>query len=225
MRDQEKIIQRIDDLIQKGNQVLSTSYIPQGIISMSSPCVDKQAMANFRTSSLLFLSQIAGENSEPYKEFKEQCSADYASDVKKGLGILEAFKDAVENGYLQKFEDIVAAGIFSDFIEMADHLLDNKYHHPAASLLGAVLEDSLRKICKKHDINIGKESNCNLSKLNKLLCDNNIYNRIIFKQIDTWKEIRNQVNHGRFDEIKDKIKLEDVKEMSKGIQRFLSEYL
>ncbi len=221
MMDKEKIIQRIDDLIHKGNQALSTSYTPQGITSLSGPYVDEQAMANFRTSSLNFLSQIAGENSDSYKEFKERCSTDYAYQVKKGLGILEAFKDDIETGYLQKFEDIVAADIFSDFIEMADHLLDNKYHHPAASLLGAVLEDSLRKICKKNDIHIRKESRSSLSKLNKLLCDKKIYNKITFKQIDACTAIRNQADHGRFKEIK----LGDVKKMSEDVQRFLSEYL
>ena len=214
MMDKEKTIQRINRLIDTGSQALKTEELT--VVTV----------ANFKIGSLSFLSKIAGENSNYYKEFKEQCNCYddnqcYYMDVQKGLGILEAFKDDVENGYLQKFEDIVAADIFSDFIEMADHLLDNKYHHPAASLLGAVLEDSLRKICKKNDINIGKESSSSLSKLNKLLCDKKIYNKITFKQVDACTAIRNQADHGRFKEIK----LGDVKKMSEDVQRFLSEYL
>ena len=40
---------------------------------------------------------------------------------------------------------LLQAEVFADFLEMAEHLLDNGYKDPAAVLQGAVLEDSLKK--------------------------------------------------------------------------------
>jgi hypothetical protein len=41
---------------------------------------------------------------------------------------------------------LVSAEVFNDFLDMSAHLLDNGYYQAAGSLVGAVLEDSLRRV-------------------------------------------------------------------------------
>ena len=42
---------------------------------------------------------------------------------------------------------LVSAEIFSDFLEMAAHVLEQDYKDPAAVMIGTVLEENLRQLC------------------------------------------------------------------------------
>jgi hypothetical protein len=55
-----------------------------------------------------------------------------------GLAILEAAKEELGYGPLSKIESLVSAEIFTDFLDMAQHLLEAGYKDPSASLIGAV---------------------------------------------------------------------------------------
>ncbi|MDQ6985209.1 MAG: hypothetical protein Q9M91_02850 [Candidatus Dojkabacteria bacterium] len=59
--------------------------------------------------------------------------------------------------------------IFTDFLEMASHILSQGYKDPAASLIGAVLEDGLRKLCQANDIKV--KTSDDIASLNTKLAD------------------------------------------------------
>ena len=61
------------------------------------------------------------------------------------------------NSLLAKFHELVHADIFTDFLEMADYLLEEGYKDPAAVLAGGTLEEHLRKLCHKKNIEIMKD--------------------------------------------------------------------
>lgn len=63
-------------------------------------------------------------------------------------------KEDVELGHLARVRALITADVFSDFLEMADHLLDAGYKDPAASLVGAVLENGLRTVATDHHITV-----------------------------------------------------------------------
>ena len=109
--------------------------------------------------------------------------------------------------------------IFTDFLDMAKHLLEAEYKDPSASLVGAVLEDGLRKICEIHSVQV--KGSDDIGALNTKLADKEVYNRLVQKQIQAWKAIRNSADHGKFDDYKK----EDVAAMLQGVQRFLTENL
>ena len=48
-----------------------------------------------------------------------------------------------------------------------------------------------------------------------------VYNRLTFKKIQTWKELRDQAAHGNFSEYGD----DDVEDVMKGVTSFLEQYL
>jgi hypothetical protein len=114
---------------------------------------------------------------------------------------------------------LVAAEILGDFIEQAQTLLDAGYYVPAASLAGAVLEDSLRKLCEQKGIPIPEDTKIN--KLNRSLAKSGAYNNLTQKQITAQEELRNNADHGQHE----RFTSEDVDGMVKWVRRFAEEYL
>jgi hypothetical protein len=47
---------------------------------------------------------------------------------------------------MQTVAELIHAGVFDDFLEMANELLTEGYQHPAAVIGGSVLEEHLRKL-------------------------------------------------------------------------------
>ena len=114
---------------------------------------------------------------------------------------------------------LVAAELLGDFIEQAEALVKEGYHVPAASLVGAVLEDTLRKLCEAH--NIGVPHKTKISRLNAALAKAGIYNKLVQKRITALADTRNNADHGYFD----KFSREDVEDMVSWIRRFTADYL
>ncbi len=210
--DTQRVLERLESLISIGEKVL---YTP----GSGSDSVDVGLFQQWRTSSLAFLNTTFGSGSIHYREFEERCKQNWCYEAECGLAILRAAKEDIEGGYLQKVETLVSASVFTDFLDMAEHLLTNGYKDPAASLVGAVLEDGLRRICAKN--NLAVKSDDNISSLNQKLADKSVYNRLQQREIEVWNKLRDYADHGHFDEYKS----DDVKNMLAGVSKFLSEYL
>ncbi len=201
----DKLMSRMNQLLELGEEVLSTwsGHYDDG--------VKAEMFYHWKASSLSALQNIFGDNSTHFRGFQQDCRLNWHHEAVIGQGILKAAKEDIEGGYLAKLEAMVAADVFSDFLEMAEHLLDNGFYHPAASLIGAVLEDGLRKIAKNKDI----------SSLNGKLADKQVYNRLVQKQVKLWEDIRNNADHGKFSVYTPEM----VKDMVSGVRRFLIDYL
>jgi len=64
-------------------------------------------------------------------------------------GILAALRSDVDGDYLQPLAELIRADLFSDFLSMAEYLLDGGYKEAAAVLIGGVLEEQLRNLAIK----------------------------------------------------------------------------
>jgi hypothetical protein len=210
----KKVLKRLDFLIGIGNTVSSACSLRENGKNVDAV----EAFSHWRTSSLSFLRTFPSEYIYS-REFEARCKILSLGDVEQGLGILNAARDDIGGGYLQKIETLVSAEVFSNFLDMARHLLDNDYKDPAASLVGAVLEDSLRRICSSNNITV--KSDDNISSLNKKLADKEVYNRLKQREIEVWNKLRDYADHGHFDQYKQ----DDVRDMLQGVRKFLSEYL
>jgi len=102
---------------------------------------------------------------------------------------------------------------------MAEHLLDQKYFAVVPSLVGAVLEDGLRKIAKRKDLTVKHDDN--IAGLNTRLFDAKAYSPLFRKKIEVWNNIRNNADHGKF-ELNSQ---QDVGQMLEGVRGFLAEHL
>jgi len=207
----KRILERLGSLISMGETVIKSTR--------DNYEVEGDLFHQWRTSSLALLSATLGPESVHYREFEECCKKSLCHQAIQGLGILKAVREDIAGGYLQKVEMLVSASVFSDFLEMAEHLLDNGFKDPAASLIGAVLEDGLRRICRNNDLPV--KSDDNISSLNRKLADKDVYNRLQQREIEVWNKLRDYADHGHFDEYK----IDNVKDMLEGVQKFLSGYL
>jgi len=211
----KKIIDRLGNLIKLGESVLETSnYDP------SEECyvVNSGLFQQWYTSSVTLLRTFP----KGYiydSQFGENCRTNTCGDVELGVGILRAAKEDIESGVLHEVADIISAEIFDDFLDMAEHLLDKGYKDPAASLIGAVLENELRRMCRDNKITV--KSDDNIGSLNTKLFQKPVYGKPQMRQISIWQAIRDSADHGKFEDYN----AESVKNMYEGARNFLASKL
>jgi hypothetical protein len=176
-------------------------------------------LAGWQPRAMTAIASIVGTDHPYYAAFKEDAPSGIEASAGKGASILEALKADIEAGYLRRQEDLVAAAVFSDFLDMAGHLLEGGYYHAAASLTGAVVEDGLRRIATASGVAVGPKADINA--LSSKLRDKGIYSRLVAKRVTMWAEIRNNADHALWDQVT----IEDVAEMYKGVTAFMAERL
>ena len=203
MDSKEKTLEYIEFLIRKGTESAN----------------NKGEIVGWCTQAVQFVSNLLGEKSVYAEQFASLLAYSDNRATLLGVPILKSLKEDIQLGALNKIQALVAAEVFADFLEMSSHLLDSGYKDPAASLIGAVLENELRRIAKMN--NVPTKNDATIDSLNQELTKAGVYNQIKKKQVDYWRAIRNNADHGKFDEYK----IDDVKEMLRGVTQFLSEYL
>jgi hypothetical protein len=143
-------------------------------------------------------------------------------DSDKFIGVLLAVEDDLRNGMLVNIQEMVTAEVFDDMMDMAGYLLEQGYHLPSVAIAGAVLEDTLRKLCEKSSISW--EGDSSISKLNVALYKANIYDKVQFSQVDAWGKLRNKVDHGDF-KAASEVDPNDVEQMVSGLRNFVFKHL
>jgi len=150
----DDLLKRADELIKKGQNVLSTQkHCGLGV------AVDFGQLKGSRTACLSFIERIYSSSHPHYKEFDEIVKDQDPSYTEAGVEILRTIKAEIAGGWLFTVKGVIAAEIFSDFLEMAEHLLSQGYKDPAAVMIGSTLEEHLRQLCLKHNIDIEVEKN------------------------------------------------------------------
>src|SRR5438309_1717122 len=102
--------------------------------------------------------------------------------------------------YWLTLKALVEAEVLDDFIEQAERLAEAGYYPAAASLGGAILEDTLRKICDHRSIEYPPKTS--IEVLNVALAKAEVYGQLQKKRITHLAELRNKADHGQFDQIK-----------------------
>ena len=119
---------------------------------------------------------------------------------------------------------LIAAELFADFLEMADHLLQQGYKDPAAVIIGSVLEEHLRQLCNANSISTESKNNKGIlipkkaDRLNSDLAKENVYSKLDQKAVTMWLDLRNKAAHGKYDEYTS----EQVTNMYSGITEFMA---
>lgn len=124
-------------------------------------------------------------------------------------GILRALKADYSAGRLQSFTELIHADLFSDFLEMAQHLLSEGYKDAAAVIAGSVLEGHLRQLCEKHGIATAANGKPKKAEaINSDLVAAGVYQKLDQKNVTAWLGLRNCAAHGRYSEYtKDQVAL------------------
>jgi len=158
-------------------------------------------VTRWRTGAEHLLIQLVGTKSPYYGRFVELVNRDksgYHEYVDSCVAIIEAVRDDLRTGRLRSFRRLAEVEVFADFIDMAQHILDNGYYGAAASLTGGVLERGLRDIAEQNGIALGAAGN--LPGLNARLAQAGVYNALRQKEVQYYIDIRNKASHGHFDQ-------------------------
>ena len=202
----EDLIQRIDQLIKSADEVIQTEETRRiGTHVSIHTYVNGESFHAFRSASLSFLAMTFGKDHTHYDEFNSKTSKETPYHTKIGRGILSAAREELAGGWLTTTKGLISAEIFSDFLEMAQHLLEEGYKDPAAVMAGSVLEKHLRQLCQKHSIptEITKQDRPQPKKadaLNSDLAKKEVYNRLDQKNVTAWLDLRNKAAHGKYED-------------------------
>ena len=220
MTTDEKIRNRLGELLKQGEAVLATRRSP-GPNVIGPDRVDHQLAHQWATSAQSLLIRIFGPESQHYKNFTAQVGKDWFgySDAYCGQGVLKAAEDDYASGQLVELRRLVEAEVFDDFLEQAEHLLGSGYYQPAGVIAGCVLEDGLRKLCGKHAISISDRPK--LDTMNADLAKAGVYNKLVQKRVTTLADLRNKAAHGEWTAFGE----QDVREMVSAVRRFMEEFL
>jgi len=171
----------------------------------------------FRAEVENLVNKVCGVNSAHAASLKKIDDRNYT--FANVYGVLKAAYQDYQDGLLIELRRLVRADLLDDFLSQAEMLLEQGYHIAAASLCGAVLEDTLRKLCDVNSITYPDKTK--IDALNVELAKRDIYDKLIQKEITAKADLRNNADHGKFAEVREP----DVKDMVRWIRRFVTERL
>ena len=117
------------------------------------------------------------------------------------VGVVRALREDYVGGYMQTVEELIHAGVFDDFLDMANELLAKGYKDPSAVLGGSVLEEHLRKLASRAGVAISSDDRpMKADRLNADLVKASVYNVLEQKGVTAWLDLRNKAAHGHYDE-------------------------
>jgi hypothetical protein len=219
------VIERLDSLIEQGELILANPKVVGGTGGMIARATypvqrlpDVELYARWHSQSIALLSDLLGPNHTYTKQFEKAASDQSAlASVQYGQGVLRATRMDATGGHLARVRTLMVAEVFDDFLAMADHLMSQNYKDAAAMLIGAVLEDGLRRIATRLD----PTATGNMNALNTFCYGKDAYNKLVFRRVQAWTDIRNFADHSDFGQYS----IDDVRQMLTGIRGFLTEHL
>ncbi len=218
---EDKIEAKFGKLVSEGRNMLSQCGFDGSEYRHRFPPMSEYT--RFRTEAMNLIHKVCGPSSSHYEAIKSLAESKqttlnsyYYSNC---LGVLEAAYADFRDGFLSELKLLLRADLLDDFLSQAEALLEQGFHIAAASLAGAVLEDTLRKMCDKRSISYGAKTK--IDALNSELAKADAYDKLIQKELTAKADLRNNADHGHFD----KVRAQDVADMVRWIRRFVTENL
>jgi hypothetical protein len=220
----EQISKRFEELLRQGEKILSTrqtgSSFGRDVAVIAPDYVDDALAQEWATSCLSFLGRIMGKDSEHYRRYEENVGeVSTHHHAARACAVLRAAKADYEGGYLLDTRKLIQAEVFDEFLEQAEYFLNDGYFQVAAVVAGAVLEDSLRKLCATKHITLPAEPK--LDWMNGELAKSGLYDKLVQKKVIWLADIRNKAAHGKWTEFTK----EDASEMVRAVRRIITDFL
>jgi len=165
-----------------------------------------EEITSLKTRIIATIKRITGTNSSYYREIQEIKELKKPIDSKKlkyFIGPLDALYSDLQSDYLKSLSELISGDIFSDYLDMAEHLFNESYKDAAAVIAGSTLEEHLRKLCQNFSIDITIKTKKGIKpkkadQMNSDLVKQNVYSTSEQKQITAWLAIRNDAAHGNY---------------------------
>ena len=168
-----------------------------------SDVISNTKIMRLNTRCITVVERVSGFNSTYSKEVRRiSKETRYPhTNVVKEMGVVEALLSDIESGYVKTIEEEIHGDVFSDYLEMASHLVSQGYKDAAAVMAGSTLEVHLRKLCDKNDIDTlkGDGKPKKADSLNAELAKAGVYTKLDQKNVTAWLGLRNHAAHGDYD--------------------------
>lgn len=212
------LLERLNYVEQRARETLATQHQDS-----YSKYISSAPFNGFRSAALSFLKSTFGESDTYYIEFYQNTERAGYHELLSAMEILKSLRAEIENNWLSSLKGLISAEIFTDFLEMAEHLLENKFKDASAVIIGSVLEEHLRQLCSKHGVDSNYEKDGDLipkkaERINSDLASAEIYNKLDQKNVTAWLDLRNKAAHGKYSEYE----IEQVRIMYSGVSDFIT---
>lgn len=142
---------------------------------------------------------------------------------KRMAGVLASLRADINSGYLRSVSELIHGELFGDFLEMAQHLVDEGYKDAAAVIAGSALEAHIRQLSQKAGIALETSDSSGIrpkkaDTLNAELAKSSVYSKLDQKNVTSWLALRNDAAHGHYDRYEET----QVKLLIAGIRDFIS---
>jgi len=138
--------------------------------------------------------------------------------LQKMHGVLRSVTTEAETGLLDKIENQIFASAFDDFLDHATDYHKSGKVKEAAVLAAAVLEDALKRLASKHEI---QAAGVSLDPLIDELVKAGVFTSVKAKRMKSFAGVRNSALHAEWD----KLELRDVGATIDGVRELLDVYL
>ncbi len=223
--DKNKVLKRIDGVLEYTQETIKDS-IQRMINVQNYPDFKDNLLSQLNVSVIIKLKQtikdIAPKNSE-YWLYANSLMEPYSFKMIPNLtGILNSLRDDYANDFLNSFNEIIDADIFTDILEQAEYLLSLGYFRPSAVVAGVALESHLRKLAEKNQIPITSDNGkyVKADSLNGDLLKNQVIDKTMNKSITSWLGLRNDAAHPDANQINERM----IDPMIAGIKVFIEKH-
>lgn len=193
---ESRYVQQLDDVLGEYEREAASINRPSGGHATA------RSSTRFLTRARAVIERIAGTGSA----YRDQCDdilSEHAVEAWKAsrlVGVLESLRVDVSAGYIESVSQLIHGEVFSDFLDMADHLHGEGYKDAAAVVAGSALEAHLRALCDQNEIE--RESNGRAHKADRMNSDlarEDAYSGVDQKNVTSWLGLRNDAAHGNYD--------------------------
>ena len=145
---------------------------------------------------------LFGNSENPYKSTIDKiCSTERGLGIHGSVGeiasILEALLHDIDHGLISSIENQTKAVIFDDFLDHAKEYAKQKRSEESGVIAGVVFEDTLRSICRNHQINEkGQKLDLLISKLTR----KEVFTPLKAKRARVAAHVRTKATHAQWDE-------------------------
>jgi hypothetical protein len=198
---QEELIAQLDDVLGEFTALLKRSKYDDA------SDLPEAEVGRFVSRAEAVIHRVAGRPS-PYADQSERVfkTGGYTGFLARSLaGILQSLRTDLAAGYVRSQRELLHAELFADFLEMAQHLLNEGYKDAAAVIAGSSLEAHLRQLCQKSGITCEVTSGVSTTpkkadRLNSDLAAASTYSKLDQKNVTAWLDLRNKAAHGKYAE-------------------------
>ncbi len=223
---ESEVIDRFEHLIEKGKAIIAAFPRDEYGLNYWSEDVNVPNIQSWIQSSANLISIVAPSDRPIFASLNNVINdQNYVTGtsvpghtVQKIQGLLEATYEEMKLGFFKKLEYIVVAETLDDFLDHAVKFHKSNKKIEAAVLSSIVLEDSVKKIAKKNDVD-GKGKS--LDELIDDLVKNEVLTGVKGKRVKGICGVRNHALHAEWDEFD----IKDVGEQIKGVQNLIEEFL